>query len=163
MSPAFPVAGLRLQCLVEERNRCNDNKLFIVYNKADGFLNKADSMSSRFSLFIAYSCLLLATACTQRVAKHDHPPHDSSVNALDWAGTYRGDLPCADCAGIEVILTLNADLSWHMQMLYDNGGITRFEREGTFSWEADGNHIRLHGISDAPNRYKVEENRLVRI
>ena len=26
---------------------------------------------------------------------------DNSMTALDWAGTYKGTVPCADCEGIE--------------------------------------------------------------
>ena len=34
----------------------------------------------------------------------------NSQNSLDWSGTYKGITPCADCEGIETILTLNADV-----------------------------------------------------
>ena len=30
----------------------------------------------------------------------------NSRNALDWAGTYEGVLPCADCPGIQTRLSL---------------------------------------------------------
>ena len=29
---------------------------------------------------------------------------DNSQNALDWAGTYKGILPCADCEGMKMQL-----------------------------------------------------------
>lgn len=31
---------------------------------------------------------------------------DNSRNSLDWEGTYKGILPCADCEGIETMVIL---------------------------------------------------------
>ena len=33
----------------------------------------------------------------------------NAQNSLDWNGTYKGVLPCADCAGIEKEITLYKD------------------------------------------------------
>lgn len=120
-------------------------------------------MSSKLSLFIVTTCLLFTTGCAPQTTTPTDPPHDSSVNSLDWAGTYTAYLPCADCAGIETSLTLNSDMSWLRVSRYDTGSDNRTESRGKFSWETDGNHIRLNGVTDAPNRYKVEENRLVQL
>jgi uncharacterized lipoprotein NlpE involved in copper resistance len=38
----------------------------------------------------------------------------NSRNALDWAGTYEGVLPCADCPGTKTRLTLNYDGSYRL-------------------------------------------------
>lgn len=108
-------------------------------------------------------CLLLTTGCTPVATKMDPPAAESSMNSLDWAGTYTAYMPCADCAGIDTSLILNPDLTWILIARYDTGSENRSESRGQFSWEPDGNHIRLNGVTDAPNRYKVEENRLVQM
>ena len=33
----------------------------------------------------------------------------NSRNSLDWNGVYKGVLPCADCEGIETVITLLND------------------------------------------------------
>ena len=72
------------------------------------------------------------------------PAHDSR-NSLDWAGTYAGVLPCADCPGIKTRLTLNRDESYELGSLYiDRDSAARVVR-GRFSWQPSGNAITLEG------------------
>ncbi|HSK12715.1 MAG TPA: copper resistance protein NlpE [Phnomibacter sp.] len=89
---------------------------------------------------------------------------DSEHNAklsLDYAGTYKGTTPCADCEGIEVELTINGDGTYTLSMNYlGKGDGTPFSSNGTYSWAADGNTIELDGISDGPSKYKVGENQI---
>ncbi len=93
-------------------------------------------------------------------------PADSahnSRNSLDWAGTYRGVLPCADCEGIETVIALAEDGSFreHTRYLGRNEGQTESSRQGTFDWSTDGSTVTLAG--DPPNPYRVGENRLTRL
>jgi copper homeostasis protein (lipoprotein) len=90
-------------------------------------------------------------------------PAHNSRNALDWAGTYRGILPCADCSGIETVVTLTDEGSFreHTRYLGRNEGRTEFSREGTFDWSDDGSTVTLAG--DEPHPYRVGENRLTRL
>jgi len=113
-------------------------------------------------LLMIFSCALLA-GCTPATTVPDYAPHDSSLNSLDWAGVYRGYLPCADCAGIETTLTLNQDLTYQLLTRYDSGETNQFEQNGRFTWDAGGNMIVLEGIRMAPNRYQVGENRLFQL
>ena len=67
----------------------------------------------------------------------------TSRNSLDWAGTYEGVLPCADCPGIKIRLTLANDGTFEKQSRYlDRDVVPRTER-GLFTWQADGNSISL--------------------
>ncbi len=87
----------------------------------------------------------------------------TSQNSLDYAGTYTGVFPCADCPGIKTEITLNADSSFTKKMTYleqKDGGI--FKVQGTYSWDASGQRITLEGI-DAPNHYFVGENTLTQL
>ena len=86
----------------------------------------------------------------------------TSRNSLDWAGTYEGVLPCADCPGIKTRLTLGNDGTFEKQSQYlDRDVVPRTER-GQFSWQADGNTISL-GTSGGGQSYAVGEGRLIQL
>ncbi|HZH67805.1 MAG TPA: copper resistance protein NlpE N-terminal domain-containing protein [Chitinophagales bacterium] len=81
--------------------------------------------------------------------------------SLDWAGTYSGTLPCADCEGIETELTLKEDGTYILTSKYLNNDDDFVDvAEGPFSWE--GNLVKLGGMVDENSSpyYKVEENQL---
>jgi uncharacterized lipoprotein NlpE involved in copper resistance len=70
-----------------------------------------------------------------------HDEH-TSQNSLDWAGTYKGILPCADCEGIEQEITINDDNTFSIKETYlgktkDN----KFTDAGTTTWNKEGNII----------------------
>jgi heat shock protein HslJ len=84
--------------------------------------------------------------------------HDSR-NSLDWAGTYHGVLPCADCPGIETIVTLRQQGTFQSRSTYlEREGPVR-QQQGRFTWSEDGGTVMLEG--DPPARYRVGENRLI--
>lgn len=85
----------------------------------------------------------------------------NSRNSLDWAGTYRGVLPCADCEGIETIVTLKTDGTYSTTSRYLGRDGASFASEGNFTWNDDGSSISLSG--EEPARYHVGENRLTRL
>ena len=86
----------------------------------------------------------------------------NSRNSLDWAGVYKGILPCADCEGIEVEIRLNEDLSYERITTYLGKGENRFPDRGQFEWNENGSNIKL--ISTSPdmsdNWFQVGENKL---
>lgn len=84
----------------------------------------------------------------------------NSRNSLDWAGTYRGVLPCADCPGIETTVTLRADGTYLATSHYLDNGPT-VTGEGRFTWSDDGGSVNLMG--EESGRYHVGENRLTRL
>lgn len=88
-------------------------------------------------------------------------PAHNSRNSLDWAGTYRGVLPCADCEGIETIVTLTQEGNFreHTRYLHKDG--PDFSREGTFTWSADGGTVAFD--DDPASRFRVGENRLTQL
>lgn len=86
---------------------------------------------------------------------------DNSMNSLDWAGTYLGTLPCADCEGIETKLVLNQDGSYHYTTHYFGlNDALEHEYLGKFTWDESGSVITLHGVDGIPGKYKVGENRI---
>lgn len=106
-------------------------------------------------LFTANGCATMPTPAGSSDAGHN------SRNALDWAGTYKGVLPCADCEGIETIVTLKGDGTYSSTSHYLGKDGGSFGQRGSFQWDADGNGIRLSG--DDPARYRLGENRLTRL
>lgn len=92
-------------------------------------------------------------------AVNPDPAHNSR-NSLDWAGVYRGNLPCADCAGMRTELRLNADGSYRYAVLYEGKSDSVYVHEGTFRWDGSGGIIDLSGLE---RDFRVGENRLLQL
>lgn len=88
------------------------------------------------------------------------PDMHTSESSLDWDGTYKGTLPCADCEGIETTLTLNTDKTYTKQSIYLGKEDATFETKGTFSWNEDGSVITLSEEDSGTGMYKVGENQI---
>lgn len=87
----------------------------------------------------------------------------TSQNSLDYAGTYSGMLPCADCEGIETKLTLSAEGTYQKSSTYlGKDSPKSFEEQGSYRWDEAGRITTLEG-KDAPNQYAVGENALIQL
>lgn len=84
----------------------------------------------------------------------------TSRNSLDWAGTYSGILPCADCPGIETLITLRENGSFVRTMIYLERSVAPVVDSGSFAWQENGNIIELATDGDGSNQYQVGENQL---
>ena len=114
-------------------------------------------------------CLLI-TACApvdeapadpdtaKQTTANPDPAHSSRVS-VDWQGTYRGVLPCADCAGIETVITLLDDGSYQRSVRYLGREDVPRRDQGEFEWDASGGIIAL-GDGGEAQRYRGGENRL---
>jgi copper homeostasis protein (lipoprotein) len=89
--------------------------------------------------------------------------HHTSANSIDWFGTYRGILPCADCEGIETEIILNKDKTYTLKTKYLGKANKPLEEKGNFSWNDAGNTITLTGVTTKPSQYFVGENRLTQL
>ena len=83
----------------------------------------------------------------------------NSQNSLDWAGTYEGLLPCADCPGIEMQVELNYDNSYRMQTVYQDRDVETHS-EGSFDWDQAGGNIYLQTRDGDRYIFKVQEGSL---
>lgn len=83
---------------------------------------------------------------------------DNSQTSLDWDGTYKGVIPCADCEGIEMTVTITQDNTYHIEETYLGKNTTAFESEGTFAWDDTGQKIIFSDTDRHP--YFVGENTL---
>jgi uncharacterized lipoprotein NlpE involved in copper resistance len=122
---------------------------------------------------IAISALLIIASCNNNPktsaseettedkaqTKAEAPDQHTSQNSLDWAGTYAGTLPCADCKGIEATVVLNTDQTYHQTFVYQGKKDSSFKEEGKFTWNKGGNTITL--ISKASPSFRVKEGSIV--
>lgn len=99
---------------------------------------------------------------TQGQAEAVDPAH-TARNALDWSGTYKGILPCADCEGIDTELQINDDGTFVLTEEYLGKEAGTLTYEGKFNWNAAGNTIAVPNDSDAVEQYFVAENQLFRL
>lgn len=82
--------------------------------------------------------------------------HNAS-NSLDYAGTYKGVLPAADCPGINYVLDIFDDGTYSLEMTYiDRDAV--FTENGTY--KVEGNYLYATDGEGTCTKYKVEENRI---
>ncbi|OZI71103.1 copper resistance protein NlpE [Bordetella genomosp. 12] len=101
---------------------------------------------------------ILLAACAAPADKPVAAPDaHTSRSALDWQGSYGGVLPCADCPGIEMKLTLNADGSYTLSRRYQDRQAQPEHVSGRFHWLPGNGTIELEGEG---SRWRVGENQL---
>lgn len=127
-------------------------------------VKKVDAMKIHQVFVLIAVAALAMGGCTTPAANTDalnpDPAHNAR-NSLDWAGAYRGVLPCADCEGIETVVILANDGAYSTQSKYLDKGDKVFSEQGNFTWNEAGNTITLAGRQ--PVQYFVGENRLTRL
>lgn len=94
---------------------------------------------------------------TERTAAVPDPAHNAR-NSLDWAGTYQGMLPCADCEAINTELTLHDDGGYSLSRQYVGKSAQQFTEQGQFSWNSAGNTVLLD--TEPLQQFFVGENQL---
>src|SRR5690606_19282658 len=77
----------------------------------------------------------------------------SSRNSLDWAGTYSGILPCADCPGIRTTIALDADGRFERTLAWLESGVAPRTESGTFSWNAAGSAVLLQDAGGSGQQF----------
>lgn len=112
---------------------------------------------------------LILVSCggnAQRKTAHTPPQEPAicgtscTVVASDCSGTYRGTLPAADCPGIETTLTLKADGSYTLHLVYLERNAA-FDETGTYTVEDDLLTLQP-ADGEQPGYYRVEEKRRLR-
>jgi copper homeostasis protein (lipoprotein) len=78
---------------------------------------------------------------------------------LQLPATFAGDLPCADCAGQRLVLTLFPDGSYRLRRTclgVNRGADADFHELGRWQYSADdGGRLVLHGGHGRPNQYRL--------
>ena len=83
----------------------------------------------------------------------------TSQSSLDWEGTYKGMLPCADCEGISTVIQLHQNNTYQLHQKYEGKDGTVNKSFGTFTWTDDGRKIILK-VGTETIQLQVGENRL---
>ena len=120
-------------------------------------------MKKTYFIIGLLSLMLGVSAC--KSSKDSNPSSngitigDNSNNALDWAGTYSGTIPCKDCLGIQIQVTLNADNTYRASGKYlnEDGSESDYSFSGKVQWKNNGGAILLEGL----NTDKIGKNFLV--
>lgn len=99
------------------------------------------------------------TQSTEETFKDEH----TAKNSLDYLGTYKGTLPCADCEGIEMTITLNKDETYTSTLKYLGKEEKELKDMGDYIWLEDGYRLSLEGIDTPPVFYFVAEGKLIQL
>lgn len=76
-----------------------------------------------------------------------------------WSGIYTGNLPCADCSGIQTKVELRKDLTYTMETKYVGKSDEIFKTAGEFQWNAQDSTITFDNT--LLGQSLVEKNTLV--
>lgn len=84
---------------------------------------------------------------------------DSAQTALDWAGEYKGVLPCADCEGIKTELELNLDKTYELTQEYlGRKGEQKTAIKGSFAFDTKNPSIIILSAAADHQKFFVGEN-----
>ncbi len=88
-----------------------------------------------------------------------------ALGALSGPASWRGELPCADCAGVATTITLAPDGTFRRQAAYlgtNGGGDTILTDIGRWTHAAAGTRVDLRGSAEAPSHYAVDADGALR-
>jgi copper homeostasis protein (lipoprotein) len=95
--------------------------------------------------------------------KVNEPSVSNSKNSIDYIGTYKGILPCADCEGLETEIVINENETYRIKTRYQGKGNKYFIKKGNFTWDKKGIIIILSNVENAPKYYLVGKNTLTQL
>lgn len=119
-------------------------------------------MRKLFYVLSAGILLTSLTACSSSNKKEEATVQQTQEE-VTAEGIYSTTLPCADCPGIESVITLNADNTFSLVNTYQGEENATKEYEGTY--KTNGNAITLEGLNAAemPTQYKLANGKLVQL
>jgi heat shock protein HslJ/uncharacterized lipoprotein NlpE involved in copper resistance len=117
--------------------------------------------------------LLLMFSCQKQNINQTESKVDSVKNSvenahnakksLDYVGTYKGILHCADCEGLDTEIVINENETYRIKTRYQGKGNKNFIKKGNFTWDKNGSTIILANIENAPNQYLIGKNTLTQL
>lgn len=112
--------------------------------------------------FVLPIALAVLSCSSETTESKNFIDHHNAQNSLDWDGVYSGVIPCANCEGIEIELTLTQDMEYKILTRYIGQSDESISEKGIFQWK--GNNIELQGKTKQSESeqtlIKVEENQL---
>lgn len=114
------------------------------------------------SLLILF--VILVSCQKQTVKKNETDlDYNNARNSMDYTGSYKGILPCADCHGLEKEIVINENSTFNIKTKYQGKGDKIYIQKGNFSWNEKGNIIILTDVKNGPNKYLVGKNTLTQL
>lgn len=119
----------------------------------------------KLSLMAMLAIALVITSCTGKKTDNNVQDADTTVVAVEDAaapasyyGTYEGTLPCADCSGIKIVLTLNDDTTYDLTQEYLEKE-PAYDENGTYTVE-DGLVTLITPSSGEKTYYRILDGKL---
>ncbi len=109
---------------------------------------------------LGLATIMATSAFTVQSCTTQNTVGDTTQVSVDYNGTYRGTLPCADCQGIKTTVYLSKDNTFRTITQYI-GSETEDVDTGKFTWDKTGSIITLNGKEKA--KYFVGENTLTKL
>lgn len=81
---------------------------------------------------------------------------DTTRNSIDWSGRYVGTIPCSNCPGTKMVLTINAAGYYSLSEIHIGEDDPIKKSEGEFSWDKTGSIIELKG-NEKTRRFMIGE------
>jgi len=123
-------------------------------------MKKSNSLGILLAGLVFVSCnQATKTASTTASSADTTATVSKKDNVAEFAGEYKGVLPCADCPGIETDIILMSDDIYRMTQKYQVDSMAAFKYQGKGTWNAD--HTIFTAIIDGQkNLFKVEKDQL---
>lgn len=118
-----------------------------------------------FTVFALTSCKnenkTAEETLTDQSITPEQEKESSARLALDWSGTYKGVVPCADCPGIDETIELNSDGTFKIVMHYQERKDGHYEQVGTFNWDSTGSKMTLNPVEGDKTEIAIHENSIL--
>ena len=95
----------------------------------------------------------LAAGCA-RPSGPERQPSPAGAIRLVAPATYTGEVPCADCPGIRLTVTLFADSTFRLRQVYEDRKVV-FYTLGRWSLEENGTRLLLSGGAKREQRFQI--------
>lgn len=106
-------------------------------------------------LLLALAAVIWTAACTS-----DKPSAKQLEQARNLVGQFVGTVPCADCKGIEYMLTLNSDFTYIGAMRHLGKADSPVGLSGTWSFTGE-NKFKLSSAQAGMDQFEIGKNRLL--
>lgn len=119
-------------------------------------------MKKNILLFLSISVISCQNHSVSDKKANEEITHNAR-NPIDYVGTYKGILPCADCDGMDTEIAINENSTFSIKTKYEGKGDKVFMQKGNFVTNKQGNVIILTNVRNGSNKYLVGENTLTQL
>ena len=113
------------------------------------------------NIFIILLMTALVILGVNSCFSNNESDNNTIKNSLDWKGIYAGSYLTDSGNILNVRIKLNREQTFEASYQYADGSYNIIDIKGRFQWDDTGSII-LIDVIDAPIRYKVAKNKLIR-